>query len=213
MNMRGHFEDELYNLHIRMRELADLAVTAVARAIDALDRGDTELAAQIVANDAITDEAQQQLEQFAVMLIATQQPVAGDLRRIIEAILVGSELERIGDYAKRVAKLINGAPIPAGLHQLGAAALAILEHTLVALDQQDVTAAEAIGHEELTVDRFYDQARNEIILALASDPDAARRYADLLAVAHAFERISDRATNIAERIIFARNGELVELNP
>jgi phosphate transport system protein len=219
MSARQHYDDALAALHHQLNDLGTFAATAVDRALEALSRQDVELARQIIVDDRYTDEAEHNLQSHAVTLIATQQPVARDLRSIISAIAVAGELERIADYGKAIAKLVIGpegaAPLdpPADLLNLGAAAQAILAHSLRALASIDEGAARALFVEEERIDLIYKPLKTSLSASLATSPVGAARAADLLFVAHNLERIADRATNIAERIIYYTSGQIVELNP
>lgn len=219
MRVRQHYDEELQALHQQLNEFGDFALAAVKQALEALRRQDLELARAVVAGDVRANEAQHRLDAHAVTLIATQQPVARDLRKIMAAIAVGSELERIADYAKGIARFVIGAdgapPLkpPVALLELGSAATEVLQHAIAALNTLDAQASRAINGEEDQVDRLYKQALASIAEVLATHPGGARRAADLLFIAHDCERISDRATNIAEQIIYYVSGDTVELNP
>ncbi len=219
MSARQHYDDALVALHHQLNDLGTFAATAVDRALEALSRQDVELARQIISDDRYTDEAEHNLQSHAVTLIATQQPVARDLRNIIAAIAIAGELERIADYGKAIAKLVIGpegaAPLdpPADLLNLGAAAQAILAHTLRALAAIDEGAARALFVEEERIDLIYKPLKAGLADSLATSAVGAARAADMLFVAHNLERIADRATNIAERIIYYTSGQIVELNP
>jgi phosphate transport system protein len=215
---REHFDGELADLHNQLHDLGELTVGAISRVLAALAQQDCALAEQIAEDDQQINLAQRQVEEHAITLIARQQPVARDLRTIINAISAGGELERIGDYAKAIARLVIGSancpPLqpPAELLNLGAAAHAVLIHALDALARGDATSAQALAAEEDQVDRQYQQVRLLLAASLDSHIHPARA-ADLLAIAHYLERIADRATNLAERVIYGASARLVELNP
>lgn len=219
MRVRQHYDEELQALHQQLNEFGDLTLAAVNQALAALRQQDRDLARTVVAGDMRANEAQHRLDAHAVTLIATQQPVARDLRKIMAAIAVGSELERIADYAKGIARFVigtDGAPPlepPTALLALARAAGEVLTHVIAALRTLDAQAARAINGEEDQVDRLYEQALVSIAEVLATHPGGAGRAADLLFIAHDCERIADRSTNIAERIIYYVSGEMVELNP
>jgi phosphate transport system protein len=215
---REHFDGELADLHNQLRDLGELTLGAIDHALTALAQQDYALAQQIAEDDQQINLAQRHIEERAITLIARQQPVARDLRTIINAISAGGELERIGDYAKAIARLVIGStdspPLqpPAELLNLGAAAHAMLIHALDALVHGDATSAQALAAEEEQVDRQYQQVRRLLSTDLNSHDHPARA-ADLLAIAHYMERIADRATNLAERVIYGANARVVELNP
>lgn len=218
MRTREHYDAELKALRHQIQDLGALATTAVGRALEALARQDGALARQVAEDDAQIDRAQQLLEEHAVSLIALQQPVARDLRSIIAMIAISSELERIADYAKGIAKLVVGGegagPLvaPTDLLQLGAMSRASLDHAMTSVADNDAAAARTLAGEDDQIDRLYRRLKAQLAAGLASSPDPARS-ADLLFVAHNIERIADRATNIAERVVYWTSAEVVALNP
>lgn len=218
MRTREHYDAELAALNHQLHDLGVLAATAIDRALDALARQDHALARQVVDDDALIDRAQHLLEDHAVSLIALQQPVARDLRRILAAIAISSELERIADYGKGISKLVIGAegahPLEASaeLLRLGAMSRACLDHALAAADRHDGQAARALAVEDDQIDRLYRQVKAHLAADLAASPDPART-ADMLFIAHNLERIADRATNVAERVVYWTSAETVALNP
>ncbi len=214
MNTRAHFDGELADLRNRLSDLGAMVVTALEQSLQALRERDVDLARAVMAGDAIINAAQLQVEQQAVQLIATQQPVARDLRRIIAALNVGYELERIADYAKGVSKMLIGGPdgpvleAPAELIHLGELSVMVLRRTLHAFTVSDVDAATGTAEAEEQVDRLY-RSFSDAVRAQITPPRAA----DLIFTAHYFERVADRATNVAEKIVYTVKGGNVELNP
>jgi phosphate transport system protein len=150
--------------------------------------------------------------------MATQQPMAGDLRRLVAAIEIASELERIADYAKGIAKItIRGAGQPLvkpllDLSQMATHAIDMLGSSLEAFVAEDAAAAQALGEADDRVDALSTSIRAELLDLMQRDSATAEWAVDLLFVAHNLERIADRTTNIAERIIFMVSGKIVELN-
>jgi phosphate transport system protein len=196
-----------------------MVVAAVAQALDALEQEDAEVARRVAADDRRIDQAQYALEEHAVAIIATQQPVASDLRLLIAAIEAAGELERIGDYAKGIAKIVIrdvGQPfveIPIALSSMAEQALAMLDNALDAFFRQDAAAAWQLEAADNRVDELMQAAQTELLAVMQRDPTTTYRAVDLLIVAHNLERIADRTTNIAERVIFLVRGVMVELNP
>jgi len=219
MQPREHFMHQLETIHNELRSLGELVAAAIARAVDALMEQDIAAARSIVADDQHIDRAQYALEEHAVAVIATQQPVAGDLRRLIAAIAIASELERIADYAKGIAKLtIRDAerpwvPVPDGLTQMAEQARAMLDSALAAFIQQDAAAAWRLSEADDRVDALSKRVAAELSDLLRHRPASTERVADLLFVAHNLERMADRTTNIAERVVYMVSGDVVELNP
>ena len=219
MPPRDHYAQQLEALHAELRSLGQLVVAAITWSLGAFSHHDTKVAERVVNDDHDIDHAQYTLEEHAITVIATQQPVARDLRRLIAAIAIASELERIGDYAKSIAKIVirdvEQPPLepPTGIMQMAERALAMLNEALEAFIQQDVDRARQLGAADDQVDALDRQVRGELIDRLQHDPAKASQFADLLAVTHNLERIADRTTNIAERVVFMVSGAQVELNP
>lgn len=219
MKTREHFDAELSELQAQLRELGAMTANAVACALEVIGGDDRERCMGIVADDKQIDRAQQRLDAHAVDLIALQQPVARDLRRILAAIAIGGELERIADYAKGIAKYAAGPagarPLdpPPALLELGQAALGMLRQSLASVESADAAAARSIAEADDTTDELYHRTRAELAGRIAATPEQAARNADLLFIAHNLERIGDRATNMAERVIYLASGDVVELNP
>jgi phosphate transport system protein len=219
MPTRDHYTQQLEALHAELRSLGQLVVAAITWSLGAFNRHDTAIAQRVISDDHDIDHAQYTLEEHVIGVIATQQPVAGDLRRLIATIAIASELERIGDYAKSIGKIVIRAmdqPLlepPAGLAQMAERALAMLNESLEAFIEQDVDVAQSLGAADDQVDALQQQVRAELLNRLQSDPANASQLADLLTVTHNLERIADRTTNIAERVIFMVKGAQVELNP
>jgi phosphate transport system protein len=219
MRPREHFVKQLETLDADLRALGQMVVTAITQAVDALVRQDVAASRQIIAEDQQIDQAQYALEERVLVVIATQQPMAGDLRRLVAAIEIASELERIGDYAKGIAKVtIRGADRPlkkslADIPDMAQEAIAMLGRALDAFVKQDADAARRLGEADDRVDVLSKRVRADLLAMIQDDPSAAERAVDLLFVAHNLERMADRTTNIAERVIFKVSGDMIELNP
>ena len=219
MRPREHYVQQLEALHTEIRALGQMVIVSITRAIDALRRQDTEAAQRIRADDQRVDQAQAALEEHALTIMATQQPMAGDLREIIAAIEIASELERIGDYSKGIAKItIRNAEQPlvkplVDIPQMAEQAINMLGNALDAYVNRDVGSAQALAESDDQVDELSTRVRAELLDLIHDNPDIAARAVDMMFVAHNLERIADRTTNIAERVIFMVKGDVVELNP
>ena len=219
MRPREHYVQQLEALHTEIRALGQMVIVSITRAIDALRRQDTEAAQRIRADDERIDQAQAALEEHALTIMATQQPMAGDLREIIAAIEIASELERIGDYAKAVAKITirnAGQPLVVPLvdiPQMAEKAINMLGNALDAYVNRDTEAARGLAESDDLVDALVAKIRADLLGVIHGDPATAERAIDLMFVAQNLERIADRTTNIAERVIFMVKGDIVELNP
>lgn len=219
MRLRDRFLKELDGIHTDLQALGDLVVEAISKAVDALVAHDTEAARQVIDNDRVIDERQMAIEELALVVMATQQPIAGDLRRLVAAIEIASELERIADYAKGVAKItirnsaINEATSLLDLPLMAQGAVTMLREVLEAFVKGDATVGERLIDADDRVDEYRRQIRADLTKAMQENPAIVPAAIDLLFMAHNLERIADRTTNIAERIVFMISGQLIELNP
>jgi phosphate transport system protein len=219
MPIRERYLQELAALHADLKSLGELVITAITRSVDALVQQTTGTAEQVVADDQRIDQAESALEEQVLIVMATQQPIAGDLRRLVAAIEIASELERIGDYAKGIAKVIirnaglsQVAP-PADLTEMAQQAIAMLNEVLDAYVREDAAVGQRLAAADDRVDELRKRIKAELIELMQRDPAAVPAAVDLLFVTHYLERIADRTTNIAERIVFIISGEMIELNP
>ena len=191
---------------------------AIAKSLEALKRRDLEMSRQVILEDDYIDQKQFQLEEQCVEIIATQQPMASDLRTIIVILHIAVELERMGDYAEGIAKisLMMGDEPPLkpliDIPRMSEMATDMLRRSLDALVHKDTVAAMGVCHDDDDVDAPYDQVYRELIFFMIQDPKTIQRATYLLWVAHDLERVADRATNIAERVIFMVTGKMIEIN-
>jgi phosphate transport system protein len=215
---REHYVQQLRSLQDDLLRLAGLAEAAVGRAITALQNQDVEEARRIIAEDDIIDRQQYALEDRALLLIARQAPMAVDLRTISAVISIASELERIGDYAEGIAKIaIRGAGEPLlkpliDVPRMAEKAQQMLRAAVEAFVNRDVEAARRLGTADTEVDDLTTQVQNELLTFMLRDPNNIERALHLMFVAHNLERVADRTTNIAERLVFLVTGEIEELN-
>ena len=190
---------------------------ALADAVIALKKRDHKVCRQIIAHDQTINEARYELEGGTLMLIATQQPMARDLRTLAAVLEIASELERIGDYAKGIANIslmIGDDPLVKPLIDVPAMAeicVDMLHRALDAFVQDDDQAAEAIAKEDDQIDALYNQVYRELMTYVIADPKTIEQVSYLLWVAHNLERAADRVTNICERVIFTVTGELIDI--
>lgn len=219
MRPREHYAQQLDSMHHELLGLGQLVAGAVAQAVAAFMRRHSAAAERVIAADAQIDQAQHALEEHILHIIALQQPVASDLRRLIGALEMASELERIGDYAKSIAKITirdAHAPAvepPAQILHIAQQALTMLGMAIAALDRRDLAIAQQIGVADDHVDTLRREAQAALIAHMQHNPAQAGPLSNLLFVVHTLERIADRTTNIAERVIFEVRGDVVELNP
>jgi len=206
----GVLQDKLLLMGSRVED-------ALADAVIALKKRDHKVCRQIIAHDQTINEARYELEGGTLMLIATQQPMAGDLRTLAAVLEIASELERIGDYAKGIANIslmIGDAPLVKPLidvPRMAEICVDMLHRALDAFVQNDDKAAAAIVEDDDMVDALYDQVYRELMTYVIADPKTVEQVSYLLWVAHNLERAADRVTNICERVIFTVTGELIDI--
>ena len=200
---------------LRMGGLLD---AAIAKSLEALAKRDQDLARQIIADDAHVNALRFHIEEACLALIATQQPAARDLRAVLAAMIIVSELERMGDYAAGIAKTVlrmGNEPLLKPLIDMPRMAdecRAMLRRALDAYVAHDADMARAVAAQDDVIDNLYNQIFRELLSFIVEDPHTTTRALYLLFAAHNLERIGDRAVNISERVIFMTSGELKELN-
>jgi len=214
---RERFEQEMRRLAERIQELGALAEAAVLDSVTALRRQDLAKAQALVQADRRINEMRFELENEALMLIATQQPVAGDLRALAAVLEIATELERIADYAKGIATItltIGTEPllIPfADLTRMAELACGMLHRALEAYVRGDERAAGAIPNEDGKVDALYEKVYRELAAYLLANPKAIDQAMRLTWAAHNLERVADRVGNICERVVFWITGSVEEM--
>ena len=215
---RVDLDHQLHLLHQEVGVLAAMVEKAIARAVEALKQRDLEESRQVVQEDDYIDQKRFEIEDRCVDLIATQQPMATDLRAIIALLHITVELERMGDYAEGIAKisLMMGEAQPLkpliDIPRMAEKAIEMLRDSMDSLVSRDVVKAHQVCQADDEVDALYDQVYRELLLFMIQDPQTIERATLLLWVSHDLERIADRATNIAERVIFLVTGKMVEIN-
>ena len=215
---RTDFDRDLRMLQDELLLLGSMVEKAIARAMDALKRRDPEASNEVIKQDDIIDQKQVELEERCIDLIATQQPLAGDLRILLTVLHVAMELERIGDYAEGIAKisLLIGDEPPLkplmDIPRMAEKASDMLRRSLDALVNRDVVGSMVVWSDDDEIDELYEQVFQELLTFMMADPSTIRRATYLLWVAHDLERIADRTTNIAERVIYLVTGKVSDIN-
>jgi phosphate transport system protein len=215
---RNAYHRALQDLHDQVLLLGSEVDEAVGKAMGSLACRDLAGAREVIEADRAVNRRRYEIEEQAIRLLATQQPMASDLRAIISVLNVVVELERIGDYAVGIAKITllhTDKPLLKPLLDLPRMATKgrdMLRGALAAFATGDVEAARAIAGDDDEVDALYDQVYRELLTYMIGDPQTIDRATWLLWVAHDLERIADRVTNICERVIYKATGELVEIN-
>lgn len=214
---RGTLDKDLKQIHDNISLLGAMLEKAIRRSIQALQERDVELARQVIAEDVDINELRYATEEQCLTVIATQQPVAGDLRSIIAAMHIAVEIERMGDHAEGIAHLvIRMADEPLlkpliDIPKMADIACEMLKASLDAFLTQKPKAAKKTAKKDDKIDQLYDQVFRELLTYMIQDPRNINRATYLLWVAHNLERIGDRATNISERVVFMATGKLKEL--
>ena len=211
--VRPNLDTSLDRLTDDLLGLGSMVEKALAKSLDALKRRDLEASSQVIQEDDEIDRQCVQLEEQSIELIATHQPVARDLRRLITTLHIAVELERMGDYAEGIAKisLMMGEEPPLkpliDIPRMGEKASDMLRRSLDALVNRDTVAAMGVLLADDEVDGLYDKVYRELLTYMIQDPNSIQRATYLLWVAHDLERVADRATNIAERVIYLVTGK------
>ena len=207
------FDEDITRLRGLIAEMGGLAELGIQESLRALVNGDEELAAGVVARDLKLDRLESQVDDLAVRVIALRAPMADDLREIIAALKIAGVVERIGDYAKNIAKRVNKIEgrnrfepltlIPA----MGDLAAEMVHDVLTAFAARDpVMAREVIARDD-KVDAFYDSIFRNLVSYMVENPATISSAAQLLFVARNIERIGDHATNVAEMVHYAATGQ------
>lgn len=208
------YDEQLRRLENLIAEMGGLAEVQLAEAIAAITRREVDKASRVAATDARIDDLERQVDQQVVTMLALRQPMARDLREIIGALKSANMLERIGDYAKNVAKrtvvLAEMPPVPSAqtVARLGSLAQDLIKDVLDAYIARDVDKAESVRQRDKELDSLYTSIFRELLTYMMEDPRSITACTHMLFIAKNFERIGDHATNIAEVVEFLVNGTL-----
>jgi phosphate transport system protein len=217
MEMRAAFHKKLREIQDDILAMGSMVNKATLRSIDALKNRDLELAHQIITDDQKINGKRFEIEEKCIQLIATQQPMASDLRTIIAILSITTEIERIGDYAVGIARIViligDEPPLKplVDIPRMAEQTVDMLQRSLNALLNRDAEAARKIAAEDDLVDHLYDQIFRELITFMAEDSKTITRATRLIWTAHNLERAADRVTNICERVVFIVTGRMEEI--
>jgi phosphate transport system protein len=215
---RQAFDQELGRLQDEVLALGSMVEEALVQSVETLKHRDFAGSRLLIAGDQAINERRYSIEEDALALIATQQPMASDMRLLAAILEIVTELERMGDYAKGIARInlmIGEQPLIKPLIDLplmAQKAREMLHAALVAFVQRDVEAARAIPQGDDEVDALYNQVYRELISHILEDRHVIEQANQLMWAGHNLERTADRVTNLCERVIYAVTGELTELD-
>jgi len=213
---RETLDRQIHQLQDEILLLGSMVEQANLSAMDALKRRDTRSARRVMAGDVKINEKRFAIENAIIIVLATQQPMAHDLRTLAAFLEVSTELERMGDYAKGIAKVVvllgeSDIPIPMReLDQMSEISISMLHRALGAFIAEDAGLASQIPLEDDLVDNLYKKVYRQIVTSMIANPEIIDHANLLLWVVHNLERLADRVTNICERTVFAATGELLE---
>lgn len=216
--MREAFRKYIKDLEQEVATMGSMVITAVDRSVNSLKTRDIEAAKKVIADDQLINKERWAIEDRCINFIACQQPVATDLREIIAVLAIITDLERMGDYAEGIAKivvLLGTEPLIKPLidiPRMAEKATSMLKRSIEAFIGRDAPKAIAICNEDDDVDMLYDQVYRELLTFMIEDPKTISRATYLIWAAHNLERIADRVTNICERTVFLVSGHTQQLN-
>ncbi len=217
METRTAFHKKLREIQDDVLAMGSMVSKAISRSVEALKNRDLDLARQIITDDRKVNQKRFEIEEKCIELIATQQPMASDLRIILAVLNIVSEVERIGDYAEGIAKIAmmigDEPPLKPliDIPRMAEQTVDMLRRSLDAFVNRDAEAAKKISAEDDVVDHLYDQVFRELLTFMAEDPKTITRATRLIWVAHNLERSADRVTNICERVVFVVTGKMEEI--
>ena len=207
-----HFIEELEQLSAKLLEMCSLVESAVQRSITAVTQKDLDAAEEVIRNEARINQIEIEIDDFAISLLALQQPMAADLRLIVAALKINTDLERMGDLAAAVAqraKSLIAAPnikpmidIP----HIAALVQSMVRKSLDAFVGRDAELARSVLASDTAVDNLRTASYHELISFMEHEPGSIRQAVDLIAVVRNLERIADHSTNIAEDVLFMVKG-------
>lgn len=214
--LRVAFDRQLNLLESDVLRLGEMVETQLTQTIKALQSRDVDSARRIAEFDATVNRLRYDVEEQSYLLLALQQPTAGDMRRIVAAVSIATNLERMGDHAASIARAVQAMgdrPFPIGLDtflQMAGMAARNLSDAMMALDKQDASLARAVVRRDEQIDALHKQTYELLIAAMIADPTAVECATRLLEVSHDLERYADRVSNICERVVYMVTGALCE---
>ena len=219
LRARAELDRELAAIRERMLVLGERVATTIADSLRALRNMDKKLAEAVIAGDAELNEMRFEIEEACQSVIATQQPAASDLRAVVAAMHIVVDLERMGDHAAGIAKTVQRMGgdrferLPETLERMAARTQDMLGQVVEVYAKADYDRAYNVALLDDKIDDSYQSLTHELLQDMLEDEKSTTSGLYLLYVGHNLERIGDRVTNIAERVIFMASGKMRELNP
>lgn len=217
MEIRTAFHKKLREIQDDVLVMGSMVEKATISSVKALKERDLDLAHEIITYDLKINQKRFEIEEKCIQLIATQQPMASDLRTIVSVLNIITEVERIGDHAEGIAKIVvmvgDEPPLKPlmDIPRMAEKTTDMLHRSLNAFVEHDADAARKIVAEDDEVDNLYDQVFRELLTFMAEDPKTITRATRLIWVAHNLERSADRVTNICERVVYMVTGKMEEI--
>ena len=211
--VRSNFENELKQLHIEIIEMGSFVKTAIKDSIAAFKAHNLELCKKIIEDDKIVDDTEKRLESKCLWLIAREQPIASDLRKITTALKITTDMERIGDHAADIAELTmrisdkNTFSDSSHIPQMATVAIGMVDSAINAYVNYDLELAKVTERADDKVDEYFNVIKRELVEIFKTQPDNTDNAIDLLLIAKYIERIADHAVNICEWVHFSQTGE------
>lgn len=216
--LRETFQESIKELEQELIDMGEMVIRAINRSVEALKARNMVEAKKIISDDLLINKKRWDIEEKCINLIATQQPVATDLRELITVLNIITDLERMGDHAEGIAKIVimsGGEPLVKPLidiPRMAEKAVDMIKRSLEAFVIWDAETPRAICDEDDEVDMLYEQVYRELLSFMIEDPKTITRATYLIWAAHNLERIADRVTNICERTVFLVTGTMEEIH-
>jgi phosphate transport system protein len=218
MVVRESFDNKIQELQEKMKAMSDLAVWSLEKAYEAFETKDVELALKVIDEDEVVDDLEIEINLFIIWLIAKEQPVAKDLRRIIGALKISSEIERIADFGVNIAKSTikigksNSSVDISSLKKMKDISITMLKKGLDSFINGDIKLAKEVGELDDEVDNYSDEVYKTITGYLREHPEETDHLVQLLLLNRYLERTADHITNIAESAAYLIKGQMYDLN-
>ncbi|RUL48188.1 MULTISPECIES: phosphate signaling complex protein PhoU [Lysinibacillus] len=218
MVIRENFENNLNELKRKINEMGKLSIDALEKAYNALETQDVEIALKVIEEDTDVDNLENEINQFAIWLMAKEQPVARDLRVIIGVLKISSGIERIADFAVNIAKATikigktNSLLQTTHLEQMKELSILMLQKALQSFSEEDIVLAKEVSELEDKVDQYNVETYKILTTYLSEHPEETNQLVQLLFVNRYLERTADHITNIAESAAYLIKGQIYDFN-